>query len=397
MKPLRILHVVPTYEPAFHTGGVVRSTSQLCRALIALGAEVTVYTTNCDGARLMDVPREAVDVGGVVVRYFPVTRAGGFRFAPALGQACQQSVKTYDVVHLTSFWCYPGLAGGRAARRNSVPYVMSPRGTLMNPVLRQRGYLKKMAYLYTMERANLVHAQAMHFTAGPELADTTVFGCCNKGFVVPNMVDVQEFSSCPSSGEARQALDIPGDSLVITYLGRLHKRKGIDVLLRGFASFAMDVPQGVLCIAGPDGGQEATLRALAEELGVAKRVRFLGYLGMEAKKTLLAASDLSALVSYPGDNFGQSVVEGLAAGVPALVSEHVCIASDLASSGVAGVVPVRAEGIRDWLLRFAASSEVRDGMASKTRHTAAKLYSPDAVATQMLEHYKQLVCAEGQP
>ena len=70
---MKILHVVPTYLPAWRYGGPIRSVHGLCKALVNLGHEVHVYTTNIDGNQLLNVPLALpVKVDGVWVTYFPV-------------------------------------------------------------------------------------------------------------------------------------------------------------------------------------------------------------------------------------------------------------------------------------------------------------------------------------
>jgi hypothetical protein len=72
------LHVTPIYEPAYVYGGPARSLPMLCRSLVRAGAEVTVLTTNANGATDLDVPLgQPVDLGGVEVRYYPRRPPGG--------------------------------------------------------------------------------------------------------------------------------------------------------------------------------------------------------------------------------------------------------------------------------------------------------------------------------
>lgn len=388
---MKILHVAGVYEPFFHTGGVARSVSQLCRNLAGAGVDVSVFTTNSDGTRKMDVTTNMpLEMGGVNVTYFKAIGPPRLRYAPSLRKACQEEITQFDLVHLTAFWVYPGLVAGREARRSDIPYVMSTRGSLMKTVMRRSGYLKKMAYLWLLERRNLQHAAAIHFTAIKEQRETTIFDCQKKGFVVPNMVDVGEFACTPSKVEARRQLDISQEATIINYLGRLHKRKGIDLLIRGFADFHQKCPNSLLFIAGPDDGFESHLRELADELGMGKCIRFTGYLGMEEKKALLAASDLSALVSHPGDNFGQSAVESLAIGTPVILSEHVCIAEGLRNDGVAIVVPTDAQAIGQALIRAFGDNELA-AMARRSQSVARKRYAPESVTQQMIRAYEKIL------
>ncbi len=106
----------------------------------------------------------------------------------------------------------------------------------------------------------------------------------------------------------RASLDTPADAKVLLILARLHEAKGIDIALRALPS----VPRAFLWIAG-DGPLEARLKHLADELGVASRVRFLGW--RDDRSALLRAADV-CLVPSRHEPFGNVVVNAWAHDVP---------------------------------------------------------------------------------
>ena len=95
---MKILHVTPIYEPAWKAGGVVRSTSLICRALAELGHEVVVFTTNADRQGYLSVPvNRPVNVGGVEVWYFHTNMPKAFRYSKLLRDACKEKIdKLYN-------------------------------------------------------------------------------------------------------------------------------------------------------------------------------------------------------------------------------------------------------------------------------------------------------------
>ena len=71
---MRILHLTPTYFPAYRYGGVIKSVHELNKWLVKKGAEVTVYTTSIDKEWLRNTDKYGyTDIDGVKVFYFPVT------------------------------------------------------------------------------------------------------------------------------------------------------------------------------------------------------------------------------------------------------------------------------------------------------------------------------------
>ena len=156
---------------------------------------------------------------------------------------------------------------------------------------------------------------------------------------------------CPVSPEPatdRASLDTPKGAKVLLILARLHEAKGIDVALRALPS----IPESVLWIAG-EGPLESRLKRLAADLGVASRVRFLGW--RDDRSALLRAADL-CLVPSRFEPFGNVVVNAWAHGVP-LVAAASQGPDFLIRDGVDGLkVPVEDATA----LAVAANSVLRD-------------------------------------
>ncbi|HEX4646840.1 MAG TPA: glycosyltransferase [Verrucomicrobiae bacterium] len=122
------------------------------------------------------------------------------------------------------------------------------------------------------------------------------------------------------------------DKRIILFLGRLHEKKGCDLLLKAFHKLLRgnsacfpDSMQAHLIIAGPDQtGSLAQLQALADSLGIMDRVTWPGMLAGELKTGALWAAEVFALPSHQ-ENFGIAVVEAMACGVPVLISNKVNI------------------------------------------------------------------------
>jgi glycosyltransferase involved in cell wall biosynthesis len=108
------------------------------------------------------------------------------------------------------------------------------------------------------------------------------------------------------------------------FLGRLHPKKGCDILLNAFARVSSPETTSLI-LAGPDQiGWEAELRSQAARLNLQGRVVFTGMLQGSMKQGAFAAADAFILPSHQ-ENFGIAVVEALAEGVPVLISNRVNI------------------------------------------------------------------------
>jgi len=394
---LRILHVTPSYEPAWHLGGVVRSVSQLCRGLAGLGHEVTVFTTDRGGDGRLAVPvNEPVQVGGVTVYYFKTDFFLKFAYSRSLGKACRLKTKDFDLVHLASFWGYPEIPAVRWAKCYEIPYFVSTHGTFLQYSMSQKA-LKKWVYYYLVEKAVLQGTRAIHYTAELEREGMGYLGLRPPSLVIPNGLALDEFQNLPESSAARDVLCWEQGERIVLFLGRLHPRKGLSFLLEAFARAAASLPELVLVLAGPDGGEENKLKRDAKRLGVAGRVRFPGFISPEKRNLYLRAADLCALVTHPGENFGNAAVEAMLGGVPVLVSEHVGICREVAADGAGVVVPLSVEAISGALHNMLADPEGLGEMGRRAAESARRRYDIRVVAQMMADAYEDILTGRRSP
>ncbi len=162
---------------------------------------------------------------------------------------------------------------------------------------------------------------------------------------------------------------------VVLSLGRITRKKALDVLVLAFATVARTDPSALLAIVGPDDdGLQPELEALARGAGIDDRVVFPGVVSGAERLGALAAADVFALPSHT-ENFGVAVVEALAAGVATVVSPAVNIAPELDRGGAAVVAAPTPADVAEALLPSsgttpgAASSARRDG-SSRAATTA---------------------------
>jgi D-inositol-3-phosphate glycosyltransferase len=102
---------------------------------------------------------------------------------------------------------------------------------------------------------------------------------------------------------------------LLLWVGRLQPWKGVDVALRALR----EIPQAHLMIVG-DGETRADLERLAQGLGLAERVHFLGAVPRERLPSIYAAADLLLATSFASETFGIGLVEAQACGLPVVAS-----------------------------------------------------------------------------
>ncbi|QJR34122.1 glycosyltransferase [Gemmatimonas groenlandica] len=157
------------------------------------------------------------------------------------------------------------------------------------------------------------------------------------GVVVPNGIDVTRFvPSAPSREHWRRTWSIPTDAAVVGHVGRLDPVKDHELLLRAFAvACVRDLPCHLVCVGHGDPERVDSLERIAESLGIASRVHFVG--GQADASTIYPAFDILALTSRR-EGFPNVVAEAMSCGVPAIVTN--CGASADIVSGLGEVAPV---------------------------------------------------------
>ena len=135
---------------------------------------------------------------------------------------------------------------------------------------------------------------------------------------------------------AREVLGLPQDAWVVGNVGRLHPDKDQATLIRGFALALPQLPAGSLLAIMGSGRLEASLKALADELGVGARVRFLGQVAQGRR--YFKAFDVFVL-SSDHEPFGMVLLEAMVAGVPLICSD--CGGGREVVEGVGALFPLR--------------------------------------------------------
>jgi len=301
---MRCIHVVPAISE--EASGPSYSVVRLCESLIAQAHPVTLAAL--DWAPMDSPP--------IFLKRFSLGRGprrlGG---SPAMHRWLRKEVASGQIafVHNHGMWQMNSLYPGWVTKHTTTKLVVSPRGTFSPWAMRHGSPMKKMFWLL-LQKPALRTAACFHATADSEYEDIRRLGFKQPVTIIPNGVDIPQYI-------AKQ----PGRSRTLLFLGRIHPKKGLDLLLPAWAAVQERFPDWKLVLAGSDSGYYGTtgyldeLLSLAAELNL-KRVDFVGELLGAAKLRAYRDADLFVLPTY-SENFGMTVAEALAAGTPAIVSK----------------------------------------------------------------------------
>jgi glycosyltransferase involved in cell wall biosynthesis len=270
-----------------------------------------------------------------------------------------------------------------------VPYLLRPLGTLDPWSLERKRFRKHLLLRLAGTRA-LQGAAFVHYTTEEERRLAELRLPIGRGVVVPLGVDPEVLEDNGTRGsETTKGLGVVGTPYVLA-LGRIHEKKGLELLIDAFLEVTSrgEFLEWRLVIAG-DGepGYVAQLRARAARQDPGERVLFAGWLqGPERVETLRQA----ALVVSPSrqENFGLSVVEALASGVPAVVSPHVNLAAEIAEAGAGWVTPLGSPALAASLREVMRDEPERLRRGRAGRELVRRRFIWPVVADQLMAMYK---------
>ena len=377
---MRILHIIGTLDP--RAGGP----SQCVRTLFSYGAlgytGEAVTLDDPDAPFLKDLP-------------FPVTALGPtskFGYTSKLGPWLKANHHRFDGVVLNGLWQYFGFGAWRALR-GRIPYLAFTHG-MLDPYFKRAfplKHVKKAFYWYLAQYWVLRDAFRVLFTTQQEkeLAERSFALHTWNPYVVPYGTSGPPADEAECIESFHQAVRSIGNQRFLLYLGRIHPKKGCDLLIDAFVKTAALDTNLHLVMAGPDPGEWKTkLAEAARAGGVEHRIHWPGMVTGKAKWGAFFASEAFILPSHQ-ENFGIAVAESLSCGRPVLVSDQVNIGPEIAADGSGYMEPDTLEGTVKLLERWIATTpEQRAAMGNRGLEFFRKHYDMQATARTILELFE---------
>ncbi len=403
---MKILHIVPTYLPAYNRGGPIWSVHNLNKWLVKKGIDVTVYTTNIDVEGKVETGKETL-VDGVKVWYFPKSfpkiweywRVGflpaflprHWEYSKNLHTTLAKHISEFDIIHVTSTFLFASILGPYYAQKHKKPYVISPRGNLMEP-LELKGAFQKKTYIRAIEKRMLARASAIHFTVPQEKEQYLSYKLpLKKSIIIPNGIEEDEFANHPETGFFRKTFGIPSRAKIVLFLGRISWKKGLDTLIPAFAEVVKKEPNALLVIAGGDDeGYKRNIQLLITNYQLQNEVFFTGMIAGENKIAALQESDVFVLPSY-SENFSMAAVEAMYMKLPVVVTKRVGIAPMVEKYGAGIVVEKNEKEVAEAILRAMGDKNRGETMGRAGLRLVEENFEMSHIAEEWLKAYQSLV------
>jgi glycosyltransferase involved in cell wall biosynthesis len=320
-KAIKISVVIPSFYPAVVYGGPIFSSLHACEELSKLGHEVYVSTTNTNMYNRLDVPKNVwIFKHGFNVKYYDETFIG--KFSLSLFLNLKKDIAETDVVHIQAIFNSPTPFALYQARKLKKPILLSPRGVLGDWIMGNGNPLKKCWLKFLIRPFKDVIE--WHATSQQEKDEIIKHYPNARVHIIPNGIDSNKIQSKIKPTDRSFYESIAQEKIagpIVVSMGRIHAKKGFDILIKSFKRLLVNYPGARLFIAGKDEGEKTKLEQLIKGEKMLGTVFFTGPLKNSVKLNFLAHADVFALPSH-NENFGNVYLESLACGTPIVASTH---------------------------------------------------------------------------
>lgn len=377
---MKILNIIASTNPK--GGGPIAGIIAFAEVLVPLGHTFDVLCLDSNDAPwVIEQNRNPnlniIAIGPALANYSYTSKLKPWLF---------ENSKNYDCVIVRGLWQYCGLATWLVLKEINIPYFVFSHG-MLDPWF-NKNYpikkIKKIIYWIFAEHHVLSHAKAVLFNSKQEMnrSRNVFWPYLIKECLVPYGTSSVSIGENSKDKFFKKFPELK-DKKFLLFLGRIHEKKGIDLLLSAFKEEADK--ETMLLVAGP--GDLAPYKKMIEDFNpeIASRVIFSDMLLGEEKAGAFSLADAFCLFSHQ-ENFGISVVEALSAGLPVLISDKVNIWTELLEAGVALVDKDNQQGanslLKSW---FTLDPQAKLEMREKAKECFNNNYNITKVAPRFVE------------
>ncbi len=379
---MKILQVVPFFMPA--RGGSVIVPYNLSKELSKRGHEVTIITTDFE---FDEEYAKSIEKEVEAISFHCIANIKLFLISPSMKRWLKTNIKDFDVIHMHNFRSYQNNIIHHYAKKYCMPYVLQSHGSLPRIIEKQR--LKKL-YDWVWGNRILKDASKVIAVTKTEVEQYKEMGVDgDKIEIVPNGIDLSEYDNLPKRGEFRKKYAVREDEKIVLYLGRIHKTKGIDLLVKAFSELTEKLNDIRLVIVGPDDGFLFTLKKQIGNLKISDRISFTGPLYGRNKLEAYIDADVYVLPSSY-EIFSITTLEACACGTPVVITDR-CGIADVIDGKVGFAVPYDKDQLRDAIIKVLGDDELRGRLGQRSRKLVMQEFSWDKVIGKVERVYEDCI------
>jgi glycosyltransferase involved in cell wall biosynthesis len=328
---MKILQVTPFFSPKF--GGSVTVLYQITSELAKKGHHITILTS--DFGFDDQYTNDLKGYGVKVIPFRTIINFGYFIYTPSINMWLRENIKDFDVIHIHNFRSYQNNCCLFYAIENNIPVIVQAHGTVL-PFFEKQG-LKKIYDLVWGKKILQYTSKAIALTDIEANQYLTMGVLKNKIEVIPNGLDLLQFSDLPKRGGFRSKYGISDNEKIILFLGRIHKIKGIDLLINAYADLVREAGDVRLVIAGPDENYLSVITNQINALNLPVKPLFTGPVYGRDKLSAYVDADIFVLPSRY-EAFPMTLLEAMVCGTPVIVSDNCGCEKMLENAGCGSIV-----------------------------------------------------------
>ena len=211
--------------------------------------------------------------------------------------------------------------------------------------------------------------------------------------VIPNAIELSEFTFDPQKAPSRQNFALPEEKIVF-YIGRMVPEKGVQTLLQAVPGILREVPEAKFILAGK-GPYEEELKRMSREMGLEHKVQFIGYIEDTVRNALYNYAELAVFPSLY-EPFGIVALEGMATKTPVVVSDTGGL-REIVKHEKNGLLfpPGDGNALARQIIRLLKESGLAKRLAENAYHYVLRDYTWSGVAQKTLGVYQEILEESG--
>lgn len=310
-------------------------------------------------------------------------------YSSALAKALAERIPEHDLIHIHEIWHYPCYIAYNNAKKTNKPYIVTIHGEL-EPWCVDHKVLKKKIYWSLIQKQILNEASAIHAITKEEAEDIRASGISAPIVVIPNGIEPMDFQSIASQDELNRLYPNLMGKKVLLFLGRIHQKKGLDILAKAFGQIAGNRNDLHLLIIGPDNDNYRNqVEKLLESMGVLDRTTFTGMLTEREKLAALSRADICAIPSY-SEVRTIVALEAMACGLPIVITRQ-CQFPEVREANAGIVIEPNADQLAEALDRLIDDPELCKEMGENGRRLVMENFTWDKIADKMIQLYENVL------